>query len=134
MRLARLARLFVLIWMIASQADAQPAPDAHSAPTFDVNAAVAGYLAKLPVDKKARSDAYFEGGYWLQLWDFLYGAAVSVFLLASRFSTRMRDFAGRVTRFQYDVLNRRTSMTDPLNGTATSGSRMPDLSFPSAST
>jgi STE24 endopeptidase len=86
--------------MIAAQADAQPAPDAHSAPTFDVNAAVAGYLAKLPADKKARSDAYFEGGYWLQLWDFLYGAAVSVFLLASRFSTRMRDFAGRVTRFQ----------------------------------
>jgi STE24 endopeptidase len=100
MRLERLARLFVLIWLMASQAGAQAAPAAQSAPTFDVNGAVAGYLAKLPADKKARSDAYFEGGYWLQLWDFLYGAAVSVLLLTSRFSSRMRDFAGRVTRFQ----------------------------------
>ena len=40
-------------------------------PAFDVRAAVDTYLAKMPPAQRARSDAYFEGGYWLQLWDFL---------------------------------------------------------------
>ena len=30
---------------------------------------------ELPSDKKAKSDAYFEGGYWLILWDFVTTAA-----------------------------------------------------------
>ena len=51
----------------------------------------------MPPDKKARSDAYFEGGYWLILWDFLYGAAISVLLLSTRLSARMRSFAERLT-------------------------------------
>ena len=69
-------------------------------PGFDVKAAVDAYLATFPPDKKARSDAYFEGGYWLILWDFLYGAAVLVLLLKTRWSARMRDFAERITRFR----------------------------------
>ncbi len=55
-------------------------------------------MATLPPDKKARSDAYFEGGYWLVLWDFLYGAAISIFLLNTRLSLRMRNSAERITR------------------------------------
>jgi len=54
----------------------------------------------VPADKKARSDAYFEGGYWLILWDFLYGAAIAVLLLSTRLSSRMRSLAERLTRFQ----------------------------------
>ena len=50
-------------------------------------------------EQRARSDAYFEGGYWLQLWGFLYGAAIAILLLATRLSARMRDLAVRVTRF-----------------------------------
>src|SRR6185295_10408015 len=50
--------------------------------------------------EKAPSDAYFEGGYWLQLWQFLYGAGVSLVLLQTRLSARMRDFAARSTRFK----------------------------------
>src|SRR5437660_4415039 len=67
-----------------------------AAPEFDVKAAVDTYLAKVPPDKRAKSDAYFEGGYWLTLWDFLYGAVLMLLLLATRASVRMRDFAERI--------------------------------------
>ena len=67
-----------------------------AAPEFDVKAAVDTYLAKVPPDKRAKSDAYFEGGYWLTLWDFLYGAVIMLLLLATGASVRMRDFAERI--------------------------------------
>lgn len=67
-------------------------------PRFDPDAATAAYLAKMPPAQRAQSDAYFEGGYWLQLWSFLYGAAVSLLLLFGKISARMRDLATRVTR------------------------------------
>jgi len=70
---------------------------ARPGPTFDVKAATDAWLATVPPDKKARSDAYFEGGYWLQLWDFLLNAAIMLFFLQSRLSARMRDWAERVT-------------------------------------
>ncbi len=65
---------------------------------FDPVAATEAYLAKVSPEQRARSDAYFEGGYWLRLWGFLYGVAVAVLLLATRLSARMRDLAARVTR------------------------------------
>ena len=54
----------------------------------------------MPADKRAKSDAYFEGGYWLILWDFLLAAAISIFLLTSRISAWLRDFAERTTRLK----------------------------------
>jgi STE24 endopeptidase len=75
-----------------------PAPAAPGA--FDVKAATDAYLAKMTPDQKARSDAYFEGGYWLQLWDFLCGAAIALLLLGLRWSAKMRDLAERVSRFK----------------------------------
>jgi STE24 endopeptidase len=65
---------------------------------FDVKAATDAYLATVPSDKKARSDAYFEGGYWLILWDFLMVAAIYFFFLQSGLSARLRDLAQRLTR------------------------------------
>ena len=67
---------------------------------FDAQAATHAYLETVPADKKARSDAYFEGGYWLILWDFLAGAIVYVLLLAAGWSARMRNLAERITRFK----------------------------------
>ena len=67
---------------------------------FDPVAATNAYLAKVPPDKKAKSDAYFEGGYWLILWDFLASSFVFLLLLATGWSARMRDLAERVTRFK----------------------------------
>lgn len=67
---------------------------------FDINAAVNAYLAKMPPAQRARSDAYFEGGYWLILWDFLSTIFVMWLLLHFRWSARMRDLAERITRFR----------------------------------
>jgi STE24 endopeptidase len=67
---------------------------------FDPVAATNAYLAKVPPDKKAKSDAYFEGGYWLILWDFLASSCIFILLLATGLSARMRDWAERVTRFK----------------------------------
>ncbi|HUJ93851.1 MAG TPA: M48 family metallopeptidase [Terriglobales bacterium] len=103
--------LVFLVWLgfAAALANAQaPAPTlvvpdaakARPGQPFDVKAAVDAYLAKVPADKRARSDAYFEGGYWLLLWDFVLLAIVMWLLLRWRISARMRDFAERVTRFR----------------------------------
>ena len=70
------------------------------APSFDIKAAVDTYLAKMPADQRARSDAYFEGGYWLILWDFLVLAVVLWLLLHFRWSAKMRNLAERITRFR----------------------------------
>ncbi|HKB08548.1 MAG TPA: M48 family metalloprotease, partial [Candidatus Polarisedimenticolia bacterium] len=64
---------------------------------FDVAAATAAYLAKVPPDKKARSDAYFEGGYWLLLWDFLWNGAAFWLILRLGWSAAMRDRAERIS-------------------------------------
>ena len=77
-----------------------PANQAAAGPAFDVRAAVDAYLAKMPPAQRARSDAYFEGGYWLQLWDFLITVFVMWLLLRFRWSARMRNLAERITRFR----------------------------------
>ena len=102
----RVWQLLLLIIVLAAALWAQPQTasptstaqvPAQAAPAFDVKAATDAYLATVPPDKKARSDAYFEGGYWLQLWDFLIGVVIAVFMLQSRLSARMRDWAERIS-------------------------------------
>jgi STE24 endopeptidase len=71
-------------------------PSAH----FDVAAATDAYIAEIPAAARAHSDAYFEGGYWLILWDFLYALVIYLVLLRLGWSARMRDLAERITRFK----------------------------------
>jgi STE24 endopeptidase len=73
-----------------------PAP-AQASASFDPVAATDAYLATIPASERARSDAYFEGGYWLILWNFLLGAGIAVLLLATGWSARMRDLATRLS-------------------------------------
>jgi len=92
-----------LCWAIAAPlllAQSSPAPltsGPTSAGRLDPAAATRAWLDSVPAEKRARSDAYFEGGYWLILWNFLLGAAISIFLLESALSARLRDFAERAT-------------------------------------
>jgi STE24 endopeptidase len=73
---------------------------AGDAKPFDPAAATQAWLDSVPRNQREKSDAYFEGGYWLILWNFLLTATISVFLLASLFSARLRDFSERVTKIQ----------------------------------
>ena len=78
---------------------ASPTIEASVQP-LDPAAATHAWLATLPRDQREKSDAYFEGGYWLILWSFLLAVAISILLLASRFSARLRDFAEGITGFK----------------------------------
>src|SRR5436305_14973341 len=69
----------------------------EAAKSFDPVEATKAWLNTVPADKRAKSDAYFEGGYWLILWNFLLVAAIGILLLASKWSARLRDFAERAT-------------------------------------
>jgi len=71
-----------------------------SGPAFDVNAAVEAYLAKMSPAQRARSNAYFEGGYWLSVWDFLTGVLVMWILLTFGWSADMRNLSERITRLR----------------------------------
>ncbi len=68
---------------------------------FDAQAATDAWLATIPARARERSNAYFEGGYWLMLWEFLYGAGVMILLLETRWSAGMRDIAERLTRSRW---------------------------------
>ncbi len=83
------------------QAQPPPAPVTSapvSAAPHDPAAATRAWLETIPAEKRAKSDAYFEGRYWLILWNFLLASAIAIFLLASGLSARLRDFAERITR------------------------------------
>jgi Zn-dependent protease with chaperone function len=86
--------------VLPSHPPAIESPNGETYATFDADAATEAYLAKIPAEKRAASDAYFEGGYWLILWDFLIGAVLYVFLLGAGISWRMRALAERITRFK----------------------------------
>jgi STE24 endopeptidase len=73
---------------------------AQASPNFNADTATDAYLALIPPEAKARSDAYFEGGYWMILWDFLYTGVVMLILLHLRWSAGMRNLAERITRFK----------------------------------
>lgn len=106
--LCLLLLLFACAPVLRAQPAIQPSVDITKVPAaaqpsdhFDVEAATEAYMAMIPPAATARSNAYFEGGYWLILWDFLYGAAISLLLLQLRWSARMRDLAARATRFRW---------------------------------
>lgn len=63
---------------------------------FDVEAATRAYIDTLQGPARAKSDAYFEGGYWLILWGTLVGVAVDWFLLRSRLMASFRTLGERV--------------------------------------
>lgn len=102
----RFAVAFVLTLCSALTARAQTNPRpileiptaARPGSTFDVKTATDAWLATIPADKKARSDSYFEGGYWLQLWDFLLFSAIMLLLLQTRFSAHLRDWVAGLTK------------------------------------
>ena len=75
-------------------------PALQQSTSLDPAAATQAWLDSVPQDKREKSDAYFEGGYWLILWNYLLAAGISILLLSSRISVRLRDFSERLTRYK----------------------------------
>jgi STE24 endopeptidase len=104
--LSRLTAWLIFAVPVAASTQETPAPtppvpaSVENVKSFDPATATQAWLATVPADKRAKSDAYFEGGYWLILWNFLVIVAISIFLLQSRISARLRDFAERTTGFK----------------------------------
>jgi STE24 endopeptidase len=83
----------LLVTTFASQPSAQP-------PNSEIDAATRAYLDRLSPEEKARSDAYFEGGYWLALVSFVYSLGVAWVFLGTGLSRKLRDFAARRVRIR----------------------------------
>ena len=64
---------------------------------FDVDAATRAYLATVSGAARVRSDAYFEGGYWLILWGAVVSVVVSYVFLRFGWASRLSAWAQRVT-------------------------------------
>jgi STE24 endopeptidase len=80
------------------QAPAPSIPPAATGDHIDIEAATAAYLAKMPPEQKARSDAYFEGGYWIDFWTALFNTVMFLALLQLGVSAGLRDSVSRITR------------------------------------
>jgi STE24 endopeptidase len=76
---------------------AEPTPGTSASARLDVEAATEAYLNRLSPEARARSDAYFEGGYALHLLGVLYLVAVMLFLLQTGLSRRLREWSERRT-------------------------------------
>ncbi|MEO8141949.1 MAG: M48 family metallopeptidase [Sphingomicrobium sp.] len=74
---------------------------ATAVPAFDAETATRAYLATLDGAARAKSDAYFEGGYWLPLW----GASISILsywlMLRLGWSASWSQWAAKITRHKW---------------------------------
>lgn len=74
-------------------------PDgAQAGPGFDVEKATQAWVDTLSPEQRAKSNAYFEGGYVLDFVDFLYGLAAAALFLLTPLSRRMRAAAERIVQ------------------------------------
>ncbi len=90
--------MLALVLSVMTARAASPADTARARPAFNVEAATQHYLDTLTPAQKARSDAYFEGGYWLQLWNVVYALGVAGIFLGLGLSRHLRGLVGRLPR------------------------------------
>lgn len=99
---ALVASVIVLLAMPALAADPAPTltvPEgAKGGAGFDVERATQAWVDTLSPEARARSDAYFEGGYVLNFVDFLYGLGVAGVFLLTPLSRRMRALSERAAK------------------------------------
>ena len=78
-------------------------PCAAHAANFDVETATRAWLNTLQGPARAKSDAYFEGGYWLILWGTLVSVLGDGLLLRFGLSVRFRDLGERLFKARAGV-------------------------------
>ncbi len=69
-----------------------------AAQSVDVEAATRAYLETVSGAARVKSDAYFEGKYWLLLWNAVVGVLITWAMLRFGWSATWRNWAERVTR------------------------------------
>ena len=72
-----------------------------SAETFDPLAATETYLKSLAPEARAKSDAYFEGNYYLQVFNLVVGLLISWIFLQFRITVKIRDLAERIFKRKF---------------------------------
>lgn len=83
--------------------DLLAATNAMTGGGFDVEAATRAYLDTLQGPARAKSDAYFEGGYWLILWGTLVAVLSDWLILRFRLSASFRNLGERVSKRRWIV-------------------------------
>lgn len=92
----------LLIWAVL--AAVFMAGGAHAAPLpFDPDAATQAWLATMGPEATARSNAYFEGGYWLDLADSALNIVVAMLLMVFGFAKGVRAWLERTAKFYFLV-------------------------------
>src|ERR1041384_4707448 len=73
----------MIAFLLLAQLQIAPPPAAASGASgaIDPAAATRAYIDLLPAADREKSNHYFEGGYWLDLVDFVWGAGVMLLLL-----------------------------------------------------
>jgi STE24 endopeptidase len=80
---------------IISQSYSSP-NDSSNATAFNIDSATSHWLNTLSPEARQKSDSYFEGGYWLQIWSFLYAFVVAFIFLRLGLSKQMKRMAQKV--------------------------------------
>ncbi len=77
----------------------------NTIPQFDPQAATETWLARVGGEARRKSDAYFEGGYYLKILDLAYGLVIAALLLWLQISARIRDWAQELSHSRaYQVM------------------------------
>lgn len=64
---------------------------------FNPDSATTAYLGTIPAAARTKSDAYFEGGYWISVWSVLVTVTVMILLLQFGISRKIRDRTERIS-------------------------------------
>ena len=93
----KLTLLIILVCFCAIPCIMAQSDSTSTSQTFDIAADTQKYLDTLTSAQKAKSDSYFEGGYWLILWNLLYTIGVGFVFLRLGLSRWIKSIALKAT-------------------------------------
>lgn len=88
--------VFVTCWLLSASAHAAALP-------FDPDEATRAWLATMGPEAIARSNSYFEGGYWLDLADSALTIVIALLLMVLGFAKGVRAWLERTVKFYFLV-------------------------------
>lgn len=86
----------ILSLLLSGSGHAQTAKDSAAKSSFDPYVATQQYINQVSAAAREKSDAYFEGGYWLLLWDMLYAILIAIVFTKLGLSSKVKIITGRI--------------------------------------